>query len=984
MSARHARRRPDRARSAGAPSLLFRQLRVDPWISVLLALLVAVTSVLVTIGPRILTDLNSRQVAYTVDSLSVLQRDVRATVVAQNATFAVTTDGVQFDPPKQTWAPVIKGLEDVRTEQPEPLRSLLQPGKFFVDVGPQTVAPDDPESDIASIELQYRVDPLLPELVTLVEGDWPAPTIPLQGARFEDDDGTSFVDSVAEVDIALSEDAARQLYWEVGEVRDVPPAGPTRLSGVYVPLDPDDPHWEHSTYGAALAVFNDFDRGKLATAAAYLAPGNPGVTALGASREFHLWYPLDATDVAGDDVAALAAQLGGLTAASVGVVSASGEVGADDAAVDGGQSAEDDQPPSVSALDARFITEIFGVLRELAQQQQATSSLLAVLSAGPIGVLVIVLVLGARLTVTRRRATLALALARGAAPAQIRGTLATEAALLAVPAAALGYVVANVTMPPQGSGAGLAGEGFTGAWPPSEWTAADWAPALVALLVGLAPSLALLIVPATPSLRTTRSDLGAAVGRGRARVLMEIVVISLAVIAVWRLMDRGLVGASPADGAADSSTALAEADVGVDLLVAATPVLLALAAAAMTLRLYPIPLRALTRVLASRTGLSGFLGASRALRDPAGGLVPALAVIVGISVAASSAVLASTISEGAERAAWEANGADIRLSGPRVTDDLVETLRGVPGVAEVARLSESARPIAVSGAGVDARSTTVYLVDDELADAQDAAPLVSPLPEELYDASEGLTVVSGGELNPSDGEIDLGGVGSAVEVAHIDALPGVAPDSAFLVASRSSWEAAGGSVPIGNLVLLSVSPTVDREEVAEAVATQVPNSRVETPQARFDAFTEAPVTAGLGQMSNAAVALTLGLTVLAIVLVQAIGAPGRIQLLALLRTMGTRPRQARSLIAWELAPMLVAASIAGGALGLSVPWLLAQAVDLRGLTGSPTQPEMALDPVSLALMAVLVLVVVIAAVLVSAAIASRTDLAQYQRLGEER
>lgn len=955
-SSHPGRAAPTARRAPGVVGLSLRQVRTDPWVSLLLAVLVAVVSLLGTVGPRIVTDLSSRQVDYTVRGLSVLQRDVRSTVVIPPALVDISEDGARFGPPEQTWAPVIDGLQRVRAAQPEPLRSLLQRGQFYVDVDPLRQAPDDPDSDIAQIELQYRVDPILPEKVRLVEGDWPSPTLPLSDVQFAGPDGPSAGPGEA-LDILLSADAASQLCWEVGEVRDVPAAAPTRLSGTYVPVNPDDPHWAHSTYGAELGVFDDLNLGKQARAAAYLAPGSPGVLTPGSVRELHLWYPLDAGDIPGDDVGALTAQLGALTASQVPLVQES--------------AGRADQGPSerLAGLEARFVTEIFGVLRDLSVQQHATASILAIVAVGPFGVALAVFALGARLVVTRRRATLALACARGGSSRQVRGVLAAEGALLGLPAALLGHAVAGLIAPP------------TTPWP--------WPALLVALLVGLVPSAALGLASSSPSLRDTRSDLGSPGAGGRLRWVLEAGLVVLAALAVWRLLDRGLTGvalpdtAEAAIGSSTDETGIA-AVTGVDPLVAATPVLLALAAAVLTLRLYPVPLRALTRALHSRTSLSPFVGAARSLRDPAGGLVPALAMILGIAVTATSAVLASTVTDGAERAVWTGNGAQIRLSGPRVTEELVTTLGGVPGVAEVSRVAEGSRTVQVTGAGDTARSVTVYLVDDALPMVQAAAPLLPALPDELYADGAPLPVLTGGGLSQAAGEVTISDAGPAQVLGHLDELPGVRTDRRFLVMARSVWEATGGRVSVGTLALLSVDADADRESVAQAVAHEVPNSRVETPRARLEEFRAQPLTSGLTRIFSVTVPVTTGLTVLAILLVQAIGSPGRVRLLAVLRTLGSSRRQSRALTIWELAPMLAAASAVGSLLGVAIPWLLLRAIDLRGLTGSATQPALSIDPVTLGLVTLGVLATVAGAVTVSAALAARTDLAQHLRLGEER
>src|SRR5699024_1894929 len=96
-------------RHTGA-GMAWRQFAADPWVSVGLALLVAVVSVLLTAVPRALQDVNDRQLAQDVGGLSALQRDVTgrwSTTVEVPAPSGV-------DP----WVPFEEGAATVRAAQP--------------------------------------------------------------------------------------------------------------------------------------------------------------------------------------------------------------------------------------------------------------------------------------------------------------------------------------------------------------------------------------------------------------------------------------------------------------------------------------------------------------------------------------------------------------------------------------------------------------------------------------------------------------------------------------------------------------------------------------------------------------------------------------------------------------------------------------------------------------------------------------------------
>ncbi|BDZ55609.1 hypothetical protein GCM10025870_26820 [Agromyces marinus] len=129
----------------------------------------------------------------------------------------------------------------------------------------------------------------------------------------------------------------------------------------------------------------------------------------------------------------------------------------------------------------------------------------------------------------------------------------------------------------------------------------------------------------------------------------------------------------------------------------------------LVLRAYPIPLTFLVGRMARRTGLVPFLGAARALRDPAAGLVPVLAVVVGTSVAVASTVVLSTLDHGIRATSEHRIGADVVIAGGPLTGDQLEAMSATDGVAALAP--------------VYATTPVVELHDGR---AQVGAPAVSP------------------------------------------------------------------------------------------------------------------------------------------------------------------------------------------------------------------------------------------------------------------
>ncbi len=947
-------RHPALRRAPGAWRLASRQFSADPWVTVSLAVMVALVASVATLWPRVVLEMNTEQIPHEIDALSAQQRDL---IGVYSATIG-HEPGREYDSVQDTWGQMIGQMERLRHEQPEPLRSLMQPGHFYAEVGPPLRPPSAEGNDIRFIELQLRVDPFLTDHVVLAQGRWPDVVINESVDVVAGTDGTPTTapeEDMAEaepVQIAMSAEASSELDWEIGETRGSP--GGVQLTGTFEATDPDSPRWQHAPNAVTMGTLFDGNVGTTAFVGGYLAAANPGSTGAPDTVSFRFWYPLDGSAVPGD-------QLDQVTTQLLALMSAQQQLS--EGALTGSQVGE--------SVATHLSSELTGTLRDLSTQQQATASILGVVAAGPAGMTLAAFALAARLLVTRRRTSLALSTARGGSTWQVRGMLAAEGLVIGLPAAAAGYAVAGLVRP----------------------TSTGWAEWVVAALAGLVPAAALALSPGEGALAERRHDLGAR-SASRIRWLSETIVLALAGVAVWRLLDRGLTGVevgepndvrAPAPGPdeADVPAGAVQVNTGVDLLMAATPVLLALAACVLTLRLYPLPVRLLTQVFRRRPGLTAFLGSARSARDPAGGLVPALAVILGVSVTVSSAIMATTITGGVRTAAWSDTGAQVRLSGPRVTDDLLEQVRAVDGVAHAAGIYEAASTGDLVGP-VTAHDLTVYIVDSSLPQVQQAAPLIDPLPSAVYDARSATPVLTGGEVASTSGTAALTMFGPVEVVGHVGTLPGARTGNSFLVVDRTLWEQGGGTTPPGNVVLISVQDPDQREEVAAAVAQAVPNSLIETPQEALDTFESAPVTSGLTQMFVLAVVLTVALTVLVIVLVQLIGAPARTRLLAVLRTLGLGPRQSRGLTAWELAPLIAAAVVIGTVVGLAVPWLLLQAIDLTSLTGGPAQPSLVLDWPVLGLVGGVILVAVALAVTVSASIAGRTDLARQLRIGEER
>jgi putative ABC transport system permease protein len=199
--------------------------------------------------------------------------------------------------------------------------------------------------------------------------------------------------------------------------------------------------------------------------------------------------------------------------------------------------------------------------------------------------------------------------------------LALEGALIGIPAAAIAFAATAALFPADISATSI----------------------VLAAVFALAPAALLAAFTAAPTGRGIRSDL-AVRSRSRVRWVAEAAVLGLTVLAVVALFRRGF--------------ATAAASVGVDPLLAAVPLLLAVSGCILSLRLYPAVLALVHRLARRRRGPVALLGAARAVRTPALGFATGFALLVGVSISVFSAGISSTIAAGLALAAAEAEDAD--------------------------------------------------------------------------------------------------------------------------------------------------------------------------------------------------------------------------------------------------------------------------------------------------------------------------------------
>ncbi|GAA2089493.1 FtsX-like permease family protein [Streptomyces albiaxialis] len=609
------------------------------------------------------------------------------------------------------------------------------------------------------------------------------------------------------------------------------------------------------------------------------------------------------------------------------------------------------------------LSETFGAFRH---EQDAISPLLLIAGLGLATTGGTVLLLAGVLAAERRREECVLLRSRGASLRGLAGRLLAETASVAVPAGALG--------------AGLALLVTDGTRVGSALLAAAAATAVAALALPVRAALGQRRVRVTAA----REDVTRA-RPSRRRTVVELTVLALVVGAVVAVRQRGT-----SDG---------------DALLALAPVLLALAAALLLSRCYPLPLRLLSRAANRRPGPVAFLGLARAGRAPSAAVsgLALIALLVALTVASFGGTVLAGIAHGRDTAALRAVGADARIAAPEnaeLTASLAARARELPGVDEATgfRLNSEAELT-----GADAGVTVV------LADADSYSRLARDTGQGAFPAralggrgdsasgavpalvSPGLQRRMGGE--PAD--LVLPGFQLRVRAALARERTPAALSGAFVVLSRETVarahpDARGTALLAPNTVLVSGdSPDTGalralvRRSDAENGLRGDNRSALTLRSHERARFADTVLQSGAERLYTAAVLAATGYSALAVLLSLLQNAPDRIALLSRLRTLGLPRRQARGVLLLESLPLYALTACAGVLTGLATVPLLEPGIDLTALAGTPDDLPVRLsaDPVSLVLPPLALLAPAVAGALVQARLAGRGthDLRMEQR-----
>ena len=612
-------------RLVAAVAALLRRLRAERATVVLLFVLVAVTSGAVAAAPRLFSRVADDGLRYELAQGTAIQRNLEFGAV----------DPLPASPGGDPLSAVAAAGETLRDGLAPPVRSLIDETRFVVDSARFNID----EAPVLPTFVTFREADGIKDLLALADGRWPARVLPPE---------TPDPAAPPAFEIALSTAAAERVGLSVGDSltakvdigdpllrrRFPTPEVAVRIElvGTFTVADPGAHVWFDDPALGAVTIGGTEDE-PVAFATGLIAPAAyADVIALGlpTRNRWRLFVDPDRLDAGQLDTL-----VGALRQLKL-------------------RYSTTTPGPGVTVLNTGLLA---GVERFLAQRA-TTETMLSLAALGPLAAAAGALGLFAILVVQRRRPALALARGRGASSGQLLATQLWEGLLITVPAALLGLAVAIAVVPARSSDLSSVG----------------------ALTVALGATVILLIAT-WPVARRARRDLERdtppAVRISARRFVFEALVVGLSLSAAWLLRERGLAGAEPQGATAATAT--------FDPFLGASPVLIGVAVALLTIRFYPLPVQALGWSMARRRDLVPVLGLRALGRQPSVGSLPLLVLMLTLAIGTFSSVLLASIEHGQAATALQEVGADFRVVAPLGTAfpdaAAVRSLAGVEAVA---------------------------------------------------------------------------------------------------------------------------------------------------------------------------------------------------------------------------------------------------------------------------------------------------------------
>ena len=564
----------------------------------------------------------------------------------------------------------------------------------------------------------------------------------------------------------------------------------------------------------------------------------------------------------------------------------------------------------------------------------------------------VVVLLGARMVAENRRAEFGLMRARGAARPQLALLALAGGAAAAVPAALAGLAAAVAVTP---------GYPEPLAW----WLAA------VTLLAALAgpPLIAVRWADTGEAAGVRTLDLQPARPAGARRWVTEGALVLLAVGGLIELHQQGL----PSSG-------------GVNFYISAAPVLVAIPAAVLVIRLSPLVLRGLLRTAAARPGVAAFVGFARAARGSLAAMLPAFALVLALTVVAFGFMVRTAVLRGQDGASWQTTGADAVIS---MVTTAPLTPAGQHAIAAVPGARHTAAALVTAGTPGSGPPVTVVLVSPA-----GYAALVAGTPFPRVPAA--LLAEPAGGAAPGTPAPALASPAAAAELAHravalstdlgtlrvrvarLSSTPAVPGTGSFVV--LPFWAASHLPAPKSPTELLVTGPRLDDQALTATAARVVPGATIAFRARVLASLSGAALPHGAYVAFAEGSGVAAGFCVLVLILSLVLAARSRALTLARLSTMGLGTDQGRLLVIAEALPQVLAAAVAGAACALALVPLLGPVLDLSVFTGSAAAVPVRADLVALAIPAAGLIILAVATLSAQAIAASRRGAASALRI----
>ncbi|PJJ71893.1 FtsX-like permease family protein [Diaminobutyricimonas aerilata] len=871
-----------------------------PVVSVLVAAVVALVSLVGAALPGVLAASRDAESSWVLDRVQPLTRDLSARPIPASPVPGEGSGRTAMALPEgaEAWGAALDDLDRYASGLDPALRDVLGVPQAIVHLEDLRLTTERrPVPPIGSLIL--HLDPRWQERVRIVDGvapEW----------------GGAPADGV--LDIVLTRTIAEPLDWPVGETRTWgvgERSRPLRLAAIAEPLDDDAGSWIR-TQNALVPTVEDANNQQVLHGGAFADPALIEQLDRFGVRSTDLWFPLVPDRLETD-------RIDELLRATLTVPPLRSDF------VD----AEDNR-----LTDAELSTGMADGLRAALDRVDGLDAMAGIVAAGPLGLLVVVSTLAARLLAVRRRSTLVLAAARGASPALLAGWLALEGLSIGVVGAVAGCLAGSLLAPGGG-------------------------PAVLVLpaLAALVPAVTLPFAGLDATAASRRRDLDAGVG-GRGRVLSEVGVVLVAAFAVVPVL------ATPPDGeAAPSASALV------------LPIAIATVGGLAAARVLPPVLTVLAATLRRARGPVALVGPARAIRDPALRVLALGAMVGAVAIAVFAAGLSATVSGGIRDAVRYRVGADARIVAPFVDADAIAAIRALDGVERAAPVYADERREVTFPVG--SGRATVYVVDVAEMRAVQSGGSALPWVDRLTRAGEPVPVIASEEFARRAG-------GETVQIRSHDLdIVGVAPSDGPLGPGRL-WVAVDRSVaeqivrtPFSPaVVLVKLDAGASAGDLAAPVRRLLGDAAGVTgvEEAVVDRATE-PVVGTLVGVAAAASSLAAALLAVTVALSLILAGRARARDFTLLGALGVRRRQQWGLVLWEIVPAAVVCAPFGVAAGMTLAALVARARDLRVFTGGTVAPPVEVDPwLVLVLLGGFGLVVALATT-IALATARRTDVA---------